>query len=108
VIKPHAVRSPAMHFDLIDLRLFVNISEQNSLTGGAERSHMSLPAASARIKNLEDSFGTRLLHRTGQGVTLTPPGQALLHHAAGDAAVGTAARRHGGICARRQKPSYGK
>lgn len=70
-----------MHFDLVDLRLFVNISEQNSLTGGAERSHMSLPAASARIKNLEDNFGTRLLHRTGQGVTLTPPGQALLHHA---------------------------
>jgi len=81
-----------MHFDLVDLRPFVPISEENSLPGGAERSHMSLPAASARIKNLEDRCGTRLWHRTGQGVTLTPPGQALLHHAAGDAAVGTAAR----------------
>jgi DNA-binding transcriptional LysR family regulator len=70
-----------MHFDLVDLRLFVNISEENSLTRGAERSHMSLPAASTRIKNLEDSIGVKLLHRTGQGVTLTPPGQALLHHA---------------------------
>lgn len=75
------MRTPAMHFDLIDLRLFVNISEENSLTRGAERSHMSLPAASARIKNLEDGIGVKLLYRTGQGVTLTPPGQALLHHA---------------------------
>ncbi|MGB7480886.1 MAG: LysR substrate-binding domain-containing protein [Burkholderiaceae bacterium] len=76
-----APRAPAQHFDLVDLRLFVNISEENSLTGGAERSHLSLPAASARVKNLEDGFGVRLLHRGGQGVTLTPPGQALLHQA---------------------------
>lgn len=71
----------AIHFDLIDIRLFVNIAEENSLTRGAERSHMSLPAASTRIKNLEDSGGTKLLIRTSQGVTLTPPGQAFLHHA---------------------------
>jgi len=69
------------HFDLVDLRLFVNIAEMNSLTRGAERSHLSLPAASTRIKNLEDSLGTKLLYRASHGVTLTPPGQALLHHA---------------------------
>lgn len=69
------------HFDLVDLRLFVNIAEMNSLTRGAERSHMSLPAASTRIKHLEDSLGTKLLYRASHGVTLTPPGQALLHHA---------------------------
>ncbi|WP_136417525.1 MULTISPECIES: LysR substrate-binding domain-containing protein [Oxalobacteraceae] len=71
----------AIHFDLTDLRLFANIAEENSLTRGAERSHMSLPAASTRIKNLEDSVGAKLLIRTSQGVTLTPPGQAFLHHA---------------------------
>jgi len=71
----------AIHFDLTDLRLFVHIAEENSLTRGAERSHMSLPAASTRIKNLEDSVGSKLLVRTSQGVTLTPPGQAFLHHA---------------------------
>jgi DNA-binding transcriptional LysR family regulator len=69
------------HFDLVDLRLFVNIAEMNSLTRGAERSHLSLPAASTRIKNLEDSLGTKLLYRASHGVTLTPPGQTLLHHA---------------------------
>jgi DNA-binding transcriptional LysR family regulator len=70
-----------MHFDLIDLRLMVRIAETNSLTRGAENSHMSLPSASTRVKNLEESLGTKLLYRTSQGVTLTPPGQALVHHA---------------------------
>lgn len=71
----------ATHFDLVDLRLFVNIAQSDSLTRGAERSHMSVPAASTRIKNLEESVGSKLLHRTSQGVTLTAPGQALAHHA---------------------------
>jgi DNA-binding transcriptional LysR family regulator len=71
----------AMHFDLVDLRLMVRIAEANSLTRGAEASHMSLPAASTRVKNLEESIGAKLLYRTSQGVTLTPPGQAFVHHA---------------------------
>jgi len=71
----------AMHFDLTDLRLMVRIAETNSLTRGAVASHMSVPAASTRIKHLEESIGTRLLDRTRQGVTLTPPGQAFVHHA---------------------------
>jgi DNA-binding transcriptional LysR family regulator len=68
-------------FDFVDLRLFINIAESNSLTRGAERVHMSLPAASTRIKNLEESLGAKLLYRSSSGVTLTPPGQVLLQHA---------------------------
>ncbi|WP_374670129.1 LysR substrate-binding domain-containing protein [Ramlibacter sp.] len=71
----------ALHFDLVDLRLLVRVAEANSLTRGAEASHLSLPAASTRIKNLEESIGTRLFWRNSQGVTLTPPGQAFVHHA---------------------------
>lgn len=70
-----------MHFDLVDLRLMARIAEANSLTGGAAASHMSLPAASARVRNLEERIGTKLLYRTSQGVTLTPPGQAFVQHA---------------------------
>jgi len=70
-----------MHFDLADLRLMVRVAEANSLTRGAEASFLSLPAASTRIKNLEESLGAKLLYRTSQGVTLTPPGQAFVHHA---------------------------
>ncbi len=71
----------AMHFDLTDMQLMVNISEVNSLTKGAERSFLSLPAASNRIKNLENSLGTVLLYRNSQGVTLTPSGEAFVRHA---------------------------
>lgn len=71
----------AMHFDLTDMQLMVNIGDSHSLTRGAEKSHLSLPAASTRVKNLEEHFGTRLLYRTSQGVTLTPSGEAMMRHA---------------------------
>ncbi len=70
-----------VHFDLVDLRLMVRVAEANSLTKGAEASFISLPAASTRIKNLEESIGAKLLFRHSQGVTLTPPGQAFVHRA---------------------------
>lgn len=69
------------YFDLVDLRLFAHIVEQNSLTKGAALSCMSAPAASVRVRDLEQGFGTRLLDRTRNGVTPTPAGQALLQHA---------------------------
>lgn len=46
-----------MRFDLVDLRLLVQAAEVNSLTRGAEASNISLPAASARVKNLEENIG---------------------------------------------------
>ena len=70
-----------MHADFTDLRLMVRIAEANSLTRGAELVHLSLPAASLRIKALEEAIGAKLLYRTNQGVTLTQPGQAFVHHA---------------------------
>lgn len=71
----------AAHFDLTDLQLIVHIGDWRSLTRGAEKSHLSLPAASTRVKNLEEHFGTQLLYRSSQGVTFTPSGEALLRHA---------------------------
>ncbi len=70
-----------MHFDLVDLRLIVRVAELNSLTRGAESSHISLAAASTRIKNLEESVGAKLLYRSSQGMTLTQPGKTFLQHA---------------------------
>jgi DNA-binding transcriptional LysR family regulator len=69
-----------MEFDLIDINLFSNIAETNSLTHGAERSFLSVPSASTRIKNIEARLGARLLYRSNHGVTLTPAGHAFLHH----------------------------
>jgi DNA-binding transcriptional LysR family regulator len=66
--------------DLVDLRLFLNVSESSSLTRGAERSHLSVPAASARIKNIEENVGVKLLYRSNHGVVLTTPGKVFLRY----------------------------
>lgn len=71
----------AMHFDLTDMQLMVNVANAHSMTRGAERSFLSLPAASTRLKNLEAHLGTALLYRNSQGVTLTPSGEAFVRHA---------------------------
>jgi DNA-binding transcriptional LysR family regulator len=70
-----------MRYDLVDLRLFLHIGETLNLTRAAEKSFLSLPAASARIKQLEDAFQAPLMIRQPKGVQLTPAGEALLAHA---------------------------
>ena len=70
-----------MRFDLADLSLFRHVVEAGSITGGAERAHLALAAASTRIRNMEDTLGAALLVRGRQGVTLTQAGRTLLQHA---------------------------
>jgi DNA-binding transcriptional LysR family regulator len=70
-----------MHFDLTDLRLYLHILDTGNITAGAARSHLSLAAASARIRAMEASLGTDFLERGRRGVTPTPAGKALAHHA---------------------------
>ncbi len=70
-----------MHFDLTDLRLYLNILDSGNITAGAERSHLSLAAASARIRALEASLGVDFLLRGRRGVTPTAAGKALAKHA---------------------------
>jgi DNA-binding transcriptional LysR family regulator len=72
-----------MNFDLTDLRLFVLTADEGNLTRACARQHLSLAAASARIKSLENQAGLPLLYREARGVRLTPPGEAFLHHARG-------------------------
>ena len=70
-----------MRFDLVDLRLFLHIVDAGSITGGAERAHLALAAASTRIRNMEDTLGTPLLQRERHGVHPTPAGRTLVQHA---------------------------
>ena len=51
---------PPVRFDLTDLRLFLNVAEAASITGGAERSGLALASASARIRGMEADFGDRV------------------------------------------------
>lgn len=72
-----------MHFDLTDLRLFVRVAEERNLTRAAARQHLSLAAASARIRSLEAQSGLPLFLRQARGVSITAAGEAFLHHARG-------------------------
>jgi DNA-binding transcriptional LysR family regulator len=70
-----------MRFDLVDLRLFLNVVESLSITQGAGVTNLSVPSASERVRNMEQELGTPLLHREARGVRPTPAGQALARHA---------------------------
>ncbi len=66
-----------MRFDLIDLKLFLNIVEAGSITGGAELGHMALASASARVRVMEEEeLGVPLLDRR-RGVQPTDAGWTL-------------------------------
>jgi DNA-binding transcriptional LysR family regulator len=68
-------------YDLIDLRLIINVVDTASLTRGAERTHISPPAASARLKKVQESLQTQLFYRTNQGLVPTSAGHSFVHYA---------------------------
>ena len=70
-----------MRLDFFDLQLFLNIVDTGSLTKGAERSSISLQAASERIKKLEQQFAVHLFTRHASGVKLTIAGQTFVEQA---------------------------
>lgn len=70
-----------MRFDLSDLRLFLNVVEQASISLGAAATHLAPASASERIKNMEQELGMALLVRDPKGLHPTPVGVALLRHA---------------------------
>ena len=73
--------TPYMRLDFFDLQLFLNIVDTGSLTKGAERSSISLQAASERIKKIEQQFAVPLFTRHAAGVKLTLAGQTFAEQA---------------------------
>lgn len=70
-----------MRLDFFDLQLFLNIVDTGSLTKGADRSNISLQAASERIKKIEQQFASQLFIRHATGVKLTVAGQTFTEQA---------------------------
>jgi molybdate transport repressor ModE-like protein len=70
-----------MRFDFFDLQLVLHIVSTGSLTKGANRSAISLQAASERIKKLEQYFDTPLFIRHTTGLELTSAGHAFVEYA---------------------------
>jgi len=67
--------------DLRQLRYFVAIVEQGSLSRAATFLHVAQPALSLHVRNMEADLGTALLFRTPRGVEPTEAGMILLRHA---------------------------
>lgn len=71
----------ALRFDLIDLRLFLTVVEQGSLTQAAQAMHLALASVSERVSGMESALGAPLLERKRRGVRTTAAGDALTRHA---------------------------
>lgn len=67
-----------MLMDLVQLRTFVAVAEEQHLTRAAERLHVSQSAASAHVRAVEDCLGSQLFIRTNRRLELTRAGQLLL------------------------------
>ncbi len=67
-----------MLIDLVQLRTFVAVAEEQHLTHAAERLHISQSAASAHVRAIEESLDMQLFVRANRSLELTRAGQLLL------------------------------
>lgn len=64
--------------ELRHLRYFVTIAEVSNFTRAAERLHVTQPALSRQMRDLEDEAGCNLFDRVNNGVRLTAKGRQFL------------------------------
>lgn len=60
------------------LATFLAVADNASFRKAAEQTHLSLPAVSMQIKQLEERLGVALFQRTTRKVELTPEGEQLM------------------------------
>ncbi|HEV7286927.1 MAG TPA: LysR substrate-binding domain-containing protein [Kaistia sp.] len=71
-----------INFSLAQVAAFIGVAETGSFRAAAERLHLSQPAVSARVRQLEEHLRVDLFNRTTRSVSLTPAGERLLHASA--------------------------
>lgn len=64
--------------DLYQLKTFITVAREGSITRASTLLHLSQPAVSAHIKAMEDALGMSLFERTPRGMSLTHDGQRLV------------------------------
>jgi len=67
--------------DLPYLRYFIEVAEQGSFSRSAESLHISQPALSKAIKNMEEELGVVLFNRSTRHLQLTDDGDVFLRYA---------------------------
>ncbi|MBC8639574.1 LysR family transcriptional regulator [Caballeronia sp. EK] len=67
--------------ELRHLRYFIAVAELRSVRAASEHLHVTQPAISRQIQDLEEAIGATLFERTPRGLKLTPAGIAYLSEA---------------------------
>ena len=70
-----------MHITIRQLQVFEAVARQLSYTRAAEELHLTQPAVSMQIKQLESSVGLSLFEQLGKRVFMTQAGETMLRHA---------------------------
>lgn len=81
MVKSETKLPPQSRLKLSQLRLVAAIEDVGSVSAAAQALHLSQPAASRMIAELEAMFAAPLCERLARGVRLTPLGAALARHA---------------------------
>ncbi|AHF04760.1 LysR family transcriptional regulator [Marichromatium purpuratum 984] len=69
-----------MNVSLRQLRVFEAVARHLSYTRAAEALHLSQPAVSMQVRQLEDAAGLALFERLGKRIELTEAGRELFHY----------------------------
>ena len=69
-----------LNVSLRQLRVFEAVARQLSYTRAADELHLSQPAVSMQVRQLEDEVGLPLFEKLGRTIDLTEAGQALYHY----------------------------
>jgi DNA-binding transcriptional LysR family regulator len=67
--------------NLHQLRIFCEVAEASNFSAAAEKLHLTQPAVTLQIKNLEDYYDLKFFERTGKKVFLTEEGKILFDFA---------------------------
>ena len=68
-----------MNITIRQLKVFLEVSTQKNFTQAAKHLHLTQPAVSMQIKQLEEVVGTSLLIKSGRKIHLTDAGHEMLH-----------------------------
>jgi len=69
-----------LHVTIRQLKVFESVAKYLSFTRAAEELHLSQPAVSMQIKQLEEQVGLQLLEQIGKKNYLTEAGREILHY----------------------------
>jgi DNA-binding transcriptional LysR family regulator len=69
-----------MNISLRQLRVFEAVARLSSFTRAAEELHLTQPAVSMQVRQLEDEVGLPLFEKLGKRISLTEAGRELFHY----------------------------